>query len=547
MTQQQAVAVANATWEDDEPLTWTMSEFVGKSSESRTRTEKMSLADLRGAYSEPFLLALKEVIINERHRVSLSSVERKVQHIRLALKTAHEHGFTKKPQCRIDIPLLRGLAQIEEHVSEMYFIDLKSLFRHHRTNEDLFASDLVESDFPVKKGKRGQRGDAVHRVLVKALSREQLVRILDVVEQAYDEQRLDLARYAFFRLAVNVYARPFSYMNLRCKDLHISPSVDTGTSRYFVDMPLPKTRSAVPPRTRVEIRAETGELLQMHRVEVIRRYEADALRRQIGAKSDIDALAKSGALDSRKRFSLGDMALFPTVSGEDAGGSDEDWGGYMKAEFFAHGYLRPIRKLAKERLNTQQDKELTFTGLRHTVATQLALTGANAPVIAAVLKHSTVDSAQHYIDLFFEGMLDHLNESMTPSFEQHYPAFDTLRSKLEPIAAEKRIVTEDIELGAYETTGECGRAVQCSYAPVACYACPKFIPCYDADHSINLDVVQREISAAKGGGLAMQAEVVKYRHIANSIRVVIDICDKHRMEVERGNDQVGQQREGESR
>jgi integrase len=544
VTQQRAVAEAIAQWEDDEPLSWMMSEVIGKGSERRTRTEKMRLTELRGAYSESFLLALKDVIINERHRVSLKSVESMCQHIRLALSKVHAHGFTNKPQCRIDIHLLGGIAQIEERLGTMELIHLKALFKHHRTNQDLFASDLVESDFPVKKTKLGCRGDAVHRVLVKAMGRGQLVRILDVVEQAYEEQRLNLARYAFFRLAVNVYARPISYMNLRCKDLHISPSGDTGTSRYFVDLQLPKTKAAVPPRTRVEVRAETGMLLQMHRVEVIRRYEADALRRQGGVIGDSEALTRGGP-HAQESLSWGDMALFPTASGEDAGGADENWGGYTNSQFFTQAYLTPIRRLAKERLDSQQDKELTFTGLRHTVATQLALTGANAPVIAAALKHSSSQSAQYYVDLFFDGMLDRLNESMTPSFEQNYPAFDVLRSKLEPIAADKRIVTEDFELGAHETTGECGRTVQCSYAPVACYACPKFIPCYDADHSLNLDVVQREISAAAGGGLAMQAEVEKYRHISNCIRVVMEICDLRRMEVERGDDQAGPQPKGE--
>lgn len=66
--------------------------------------------------------------------------------------------------------------------------------------------------------------------------------------------------------------------------------------------------------------------------------------------------------------------------------------------------------------------------------------------------------------------------------------------------------------------------IDLAYAPLACYDCNKFRPCWDADHTINLDLVNREIADFEGQGLALQHEVQKYKQLRNAIRVVISIC-----------------------
>jgi hypothetical protein len=188
---------------------------------------------------------------------------------------------------------------------------------------------------------------------------------------------------------------------------------------------------------------------------------------------------------------------------------------------FIRAYLRPIEKLAR--------RDLTFNALRHTVGTQLALAGLSASSIAAVLRHATDDTCQRYVDLFFQGVLDRISDAMQPSFDEHFPVYkdvmDRAISKKDAIPREKAIVSEDPETGHREVTAECGRKSLCGYAPLACYECNKFRPCWDADHTINLRVVDREIADFDRQGLAMQHEARKYKHLRNAIRVVISICE----------------------
>jgi len=188
---------------------------------------------------------------------------------------------------------------------------------------------------------------------------------------------------------------------------------------------------------------------------------------------------------------------------------------------FKTAYLRPIQELAR--------RNLSFNALRHTVGTQLALAGLSASRIAAVLKHTTDHTCQRYVDLFFTGVLDRISNAMEPGFAEHFPVYkevmDRAISKHDPISPLRAIVSEDLVTGRREVIAECGRQSLCGYAPLACYDCHRFRPCWDADHTINLDLVNREVTDFEGQGLAMQHELQKYKHLRNAIRVVISICD----------------------
>lgn len=223
---------------------------------------------------------------------------------------------------------------------------------------------------------------------------------------------------------------------------------------------------------------------------------------------------------------LGKIALFPARLLN----ADGKWRSpYANAHYgmcldntsFSRAYLSPIEVFAR--------RALSFNALRHTVGTQLALAGLSATSIAAVLRHANDATCQRYVDLFFQGVLDRISDALQPNFDEHFPAYrelgERLISKQDSIAPQKAIVSEDLETGRREVTAECGRETLCGYAPLACYECSKFRPCFDADHSINLELVNREIAEFSGQGLAMQHEVRKYKHLRNAIRVVISICE----------------------
>jgi hypothetical protein len=118
---------------------------------------------------------------------------------------------------------------------------------------------------------------------------------------------------------------------------------------------------------------------------------------------------------------------------------------------------------------------------------------------------------------------------MQPSFDDHFPVHKDVVSRViskhDKIPMARTIVSEDLLTGRREVTAACGRESICGYAPLACYDCSKFRPCWDADHTINLDVVNREIAEFEGQGLAMQHEAQKFKHLKSAIRVVISICE----------------------
>lgn len=505
---QQEVGNAVAEWHESEPLQWVMREVTGNGKDRREQVVELELASLRGAYAETFLLALKEVMIQRRHRVQLQTIDSQIVATRNLLRISHEQGIVGHVVESIDGDFLRGLSERQGVVPKRYLEELKTLFMAHRGNEALFAPDLRPGDFPVRAVKRGHVGSRRHNILSAALTREQLVRILDVVEAAHAEGELDLARYSFIRLALHVFGRPASYRKLRCRDLRVDTHPETGTKTHFIDLPLPKTRAHNRPRAAIRLNAEVGGLLEKQREEVVGNW------RRLAAATP----ATTSSAD------YADLPLFPAIRNFVAVKNAKSLGMLETTASFRTAYLNPIRKLTL--------KKLTFNAFRHTVATQLALMGSSKTTIAGVLKHSTEATAKVYVDIFFEGLLDQLSDSMEPAFMEHYPVFEVMQSKLDAIPLQRRITSDDMETMRTEVTGECGRTVACDYAPVACYTCKRFIPCYDSVHSINLTVVEREIKHAEGHGLPMRSELAKYKHIANAIRVVIAICETKKAAVE---------------
>lgn len=185
------------------------------------------------------------------------------------------------------------------------------------------------------------------------------------------------------------------------------------------------------------------------------------------------------------------------------------------------GYLRPIAAL-------NESVKLSFNALRHTIGTQLAQAGCSALTIQAVLKHSGHKSCQAYVDIAFHGLIGKLSDAMQPAFEEHFKVFEAFRSKSTPIAPQKAIKSEDLQNGRLELTGECGQLIACQYAPLTCYACPKFIPCHDADHSVNLNAIDQEIERCQARGLPFRHLLERAKDARRHIILVMAAVDQRR-------------------
>ncbi|HEX6880246.1 MAG TPA: tyrosine-type recombinase/integrase, partial [Terriglobales bacterium] len=268
-----------------------------------------------------------------------------------------------------------------------------------------------------------------------------------------------------------------------------------------------KTGEHAPKKIPYRLHPEVGRLLEMQRQAVVEKCGHLAPLEVAGPDYGQLALLPATRLTA-------DRSAWTNVYANQNAGMLSDGG-------FGQTYIKPIKDLTKV--------PIAFTALRHTIGTQLAQMGCSAHTIQAVLKHASDATCRAYVDIAFEGLIDELSEGLKPSFEKHFPVINTFVSVSDPIALDRRIESEDVETGRFENTGMCGRHVACSYAPITCYACPRFIPCHDADHSINLDVVDREIAASEGRGLAMQHDVQRWKTVRNHIRLVMTACDqRHR-------------------
>lgn len=483
-------------------LKWTMTRVVKDGQTQRSEEFNFDLTVLTDGYSRPFLVALKTALINSRNRLSILTILADYRCLKRILLKCQDAGMMSAAIEQIDLPFIAALETIKQDQSKSGLEFLKRFFEANRSNESIFASALRPEDFPLLESAIGKRGEAIKRILSQALSRAAVTQTLTAIEDAYEAGKINIDLYSFSMLAFQVFFRPATYRQLRLMDLTRDENKVTGQVTWFLDMLPVKTQADNPHRLSIKITPDLGELLQIQRAYVVQRYG------HMVAGSDLSKLA-----------------LFPTRRLRADGTwfshySNQNHGMCQDSGSFRNSYLQPIRKLTR--------RSLSFNALRHTVGTQLALAGLSASRIAAVLKHATKDTCQRYVDLFFQGVLDRISDAMQPGFDEHFPVYKELMeraiSKHDPIPPEKAIVSEDLVTGRREVTAKCGRRSLCGYAPLACYDCNKFRPCWDADHKINLDLVNREIAEFAGQGLAMQHETKKYKHLRNAIRVVINIC-----------------------
>lgn len=483
-------------------LQWIMTHVVQDGKEQRSRSFAFDLTKLTAGYSLPFLVAVKTALIKSRDRVSIRTIFNEYCRLKTILIKCQDVRMMTVTVAQIDLPFLAGLETIKKDQFKSNLDGLRRFFEANRDNESIFSPDLRSEDFPRLVSVRGERGEALNRILSQALSRAAVAQTLTTVENAYEAGEIDIGHYAFSMLAFQLFFRPATYRQLRLMDLTRDENSATRQVTWFLDMLPVKTRVDNPHRLSIKITSDLGELLQLQRENVVRRYG------HLVVDADLNKLALFPARRLRA-----DGTWFSNYS-------NLNYGMCQDSTSFKQSYFLPIEKLVH--------RSLSFNALRHTVGTQLAISGASASTIAAVLRHATDGTCQRYVDLFFQGAFDQISDAMQPAFDEHFPIYKEVMtraiSKNDPIAKEKAIISEDLVSGRREVTAECGRLSLCGYAPLACYECHKFRPCWDADHTINLDLVNREITDFEGQGLAMQHEANKYKHLRNAIRVVIGIC-----------------------
>lgn len=535
-TVSQVIGPAVANWLESTPLRWTISERIGDGRLATIAEAAFDLTPLLPCFNRQFLLALKERWIEARLRMKINSVKARAFGVQSVLQlcqiefidSCNESAIRLPEFGRINEEFLLGLRAISDQIPPPYLRQFRAFFVENRHNTNLFHPELRLGDVP-RKSQIGLTGLIRNNVLSSALSRSKLVHILNVTEFSYESGELNLDEFSYSRLLLSRVARPESFRLFRLKDLLID-EID-GKKAYFLRVTIPKARTTTPPVATVRLHPDVGLILDLQRQSVAERLSFLIDERNSALSDDVE---------DEHRFTVGDLPLFPVLSSSNRMYQTTKMrlGMIRTSGSFTSSYLGKINNLT--------NAKLTHTALRHTMGTQLAVAGCSASTIAAVLLHANTRTAGVYVDLAFDGAIDELSSSLEPAFLEHFPVFQDFVSVREPADVGKRIVSASLDRMRRETTGECGGRQVCHFAPLACYECHRFKPCYDVDHTINLERVEDEINSARNGGLARQADLKRYRHIANRIRLVIDACVAKRAEVNADCKNCGNENESDS-
>ena len=451
-------------WDEGEPLVFTMVQEVGARDRRETRTITMDFSALRQGFTEEFLSVLKEHLMERCNQVKLVSLDTERKNLQALLDQVIAVKLFDSKVAVIDEAFLLCLAAEKDKFSPQQLRYLKAAFSTN-PHSPLFAKGLLASDFPIQTNKKGNYGQQIDNILAKALTRSAAAHILDVCDAAYANATMDIGCYSFVHLAFAVFARPNSYRQIRVGDLR-----GTTSGKYFIDILPSKTGEEYPCKVTYNINESLGVLLTKQRQHVIENYG------HLVAENDIPKLA----LFPVRRLKKGDSQWRAQYA-------NENHGMYELSATFANSYPKAIKK----RYFDDGNFTLGANALRHTVGTLLAQTGASEKTLQAVLTHASPLVCRAYVDIAFHGMMEELSEAMRPAFAEHLPALVNFRSKADPVAPEKQVLSFDKDTGQLEGMGECGKSIACANAPIVCYGCVRFIPCWDADHGINLRIAEK--------------------------------------------------------
>lgn len=495
-------------WGDLEPFVFSMTQEVGPRDRRESKTITIDLTKLRRGFTDDFLEHLKEHLIERSNQVRINTIMTAAAELKGLFGEIIEQKLFEKKISVIDEGFLLCVASEKSKFHARWLSTLKRTFSI-TPQSPLFSKKLVESDFPTLADKKTEQGRRISNILSKALTRAAVAHILDVCDVAYADGSMDIGHYSFVHLAFAVFVRPDSYRQIRVDDLRA-----TSTGQYFIDIITSKSGEEHPSSTTFRINETLGVLLTKQRQHVIETY---------------GPLVAHGEVTK--------LALFPArrlmeVEGETRWQSEYanlNHGRHSDSRGFISSYPDVIKRYFEGERHT-----LNSNALRHTVGTLLAQTGASEKTLQAVLKHATPLVCRAYVDIAFHGLMEELSESMLPAFSEHLPALLNFRSKGDLAPPEKEIFSQDPDSGNIEMTGECGKNIACENAPIVCYGCVRFLPCWDADHSINLRLAEKEIDDMSLRGKPFQHMVDRARSAKNKILLVMYAADRYRQAIEAG-------------
>ena len=520
----QTVGKTIFTWFDIAPL-----KFEAATREAIGEPEyrlKFDLAQLTNGFEKSFLLALKDLIMQRFLKVRVRTMKNEYASVRQLFNKIQsdqtstdlsKHLMEANRISVIDTGLMiavrKKLAQDNGWIHRQCIDRLSDWFLF-AGNGSVFK-DVERGDFPTSN--RSGRADTIRQgIIAKALSRTLQIAVLTDVERRFQAGELHLGVYVSWNLTNTLYARPESLRQIRCCDLVYTKNKVTGEIEFTLwVMPAKRGgKSMSYPLTQT-----LGHMLAEQQAWVI-----ENVGPLYGLKGDLD-------LEQRKAIER-QLALFPRITGKRTEFEANHFGMLVDGARYGENYLRPVQR-------GLDNIDLNYIAMRHTIGTQLAAAGVSAAVIQAVLRHASDWTARYYIDLAAKELREALNSGLE-DLEELFPAYNAFMNAEQTRAmgeqSPQRIVNSrgpvDPHTGQIdiETTGGCGKSAACAFAPLSCYGCWRWIANVDADHSVNLRLVQDRITENEVFGKPMKAIVERDRLLEKLIELRMGQFERHKAE-----------------
>lgn len=524
----QTVGYTTFLWDERTPLKFNSVTRYGPGEPEYPKT--FDLSELVNGFEVKFLLGVKDLIMQRHLKVKAATIEKEYRQVLRLLKKIESHQTSPNPVERlmegdrisaIDNGLMAAItAKLADDTSWIHgdCIDRLHDWFLYVGNGAVFAG-LERGSFPTTD-RTGGENLLRQKIIALALSRTMQVAVLVDLERRFQIGELHLGVYVLWNLTNFLYARPESLRQIRCGHIRYEEDKATGEIKYTLWLKPAKRGGRRPKLMAYPLTQFLGQLLFKQQSWVIQNIGP-----LYGITADLEP-EQRGAIERK-------LALFPRInSGDRKDFEAKHFGMLHTGGDLSVNYLLPIQRCLSE-------VKVNFNVMRHTIGTQLAAAGVSAGVIQAVLRHATDKTARRYIDLAAKELRDKLSDGLE-ALEDLFPAYGAFMNAAQVRAmaqdAPERIITSggpvDPATGGsdVETTGACGKAKACTYAPLSCYGCWRWIANVDADHSINLRLVQDRISASISLGKAMKPIVERDRLLEKVIMLRIAQIDKHKAE-----------------
>ncbi|KZY44184.1 site-specific integrase [Pseudoalteromonas sp. BZP1] len=177
------------------------------------------------------------------------------------------------------------------------------------------------------------------------------------------------------------------------------------------------------------------------------------------------------------------------------------------------------------------DLHINARRFRYTHATNMAMLGASAHIIAEELGHEDTQHVTVYTE-FNEEMADRIDEALEPNLTPLAQAFsgtliDSEKDAIRANDPRSRVISDE---GG--TVGNCGKYGFCANGTIHCYTCNKFQPWVNAPHIEVLNNVTMERDRKRKMG-ASEFVLQGHNRSIDAIKVVIRKCEARKQELEK--------------